>query len=52
MVHLLLKSNAYDKTKIQQIKVYKKPGRASKQTPGSSELTEHNVNFKQKHPKL
>ena len=30
----------------------KKPGRASKQTPGSSELTDRKVNFKQKHSKL
>jgi|GEM_PF-4091995 len=53
MVHILLKSNAYDKITNQPVKIKsKKPGRASKQTPGSCELIDYRVNFNQKHSKL
>ena len=34
--------------KLTNKNVEKKPGRASKQTPGSWELTDHKVNYKQK----
>ena len=37
---------------MERKELVKKPGHASKQTPGLSELTDHKVNLKQKHSKL